>query len=305
MDSCVLPTRHKGINIVQTTDFFYPLVDDPYMQGKIACANVLSDLYAMGVTECDNMLMLLGVSNQMTLKEREIVTPMVIKGFNDLALEAGTTVNGGQTVLNPWFIVGGVASSVVSNNEFVMPENAVVGDVLVLTKPLGTQIAVNAHQWLEDPKFWNRIKDVVTTEEVERAYQKGMLCMARLNRNAAYLMHKYEAHAATDVTGFGILGHASNLASNQKAEVAFVIHTLPILANMVKVYEACGVNFKLLDGFSAETSGGLLICLSRDKAQSYCDELQSLDGHPAWIVGEVVHGNRQAEMQTDLKIIEV
>ena len=95
-------------------------IQDLYMQGKIACANVLSDLYAMGVTECDNMLMLLGVSNQMTLKEREIVTPMVIKGFNDLALEAGTTVNGGQTVLNPWFIVGGVASSVVSNNEFVM-----------------------------------------------------------------------------------------------------------------------------------------------------------------------------------------
>ena len=89
--------------------------------------------------------------------------------------------------------------------------------------------------------------------------------MARLNRNAAYLMHKYEAHAATDVTGFGILGHARNLASNQKAEVAFVIHTLPILANMVKVYEACGVNFKLLDGFSAETSGELFFPLL-----SYC-----------------------------------
>lgn len=120
MDSCVLPTRHEGIFIVQTTDFFYPLVDDPYMQGKIACANVLSDLYAMGVANCDNMLMLLGVSNQMTLKEREVVTPLVIKGFNDLALEAGTTVNGGQTVLNPWFIVGGVASGVVSNSEFIM-----------------------------------------------------------------------------------------------------------------------------------------------------------------------------------------
>lgn len=92
-----------------------------------------------------------------------------------------------------------------------------------------------------------------------------MLCMARLNRNAAYLMHKYEAHAATDVTGFGILGHARNLARNQKAEVAFVIHTLPILANMVKVYEACGVNFKLLDGFSAETSGELFFPLL-----SYC-----------------------------------
>lgn len=120
LDCCVLPTRHPGISLVQTTDFFYPLVDDPYMQGKIACANVLSDLYAMGVTECDNMLMLLGVSNQMTLQERKVVTPLVIQGFSDLAREAGTSVNGGQTVLNPWFIVGGVASAVVSEGEFIM-----------------------------------------------------------------------------------------------------------------------------------------------------------------------------------------
>lgn len=98
----------------------------------------------------------------------------------------------------------------------------------------------------------------MTAEQVERAYQDAMQCMARLNRNGASLMHKYDAHAATDVTGFGILGHARNLASNQKAEVSFVLHTLPVLKNMVKVYEACGINFKLLDGFSAETSGELL-----------------------------------------------
>lgn len=305
MDSCVLPSRHKGISIVQTTDFFYPLVDDPYMQGKIACANVLSDLYAMGVAECDNMLMLLGVSNQMTLKERHVVTPLVIQGFSDLAMEAGTSVNGGQTVLNPWFIIGGVASSVVSKDEFIMPENAVVGDVLVLTKPLGTQIAVNAHQWLEDAKWWDRIKDVTTAEEVEKAYQDAMHSMARLNRNAARLMHKFDAHGATDVTGFGILGHARNLAANQKSEVSLVVHTLPILANMVKVFKACGIDFKLLEGFSAETSGGLLVCLSRDNAESFCDELEALDGQPAWIVGEVVSGNREARIETDAKIIEV
>lgn len=120
LDSCVLPTRHKGLSLVQTTDFFYPLVEDPYMQGKIACANVLSDLYAMGVSDCDNMLMLLGVSTDMTAKEREVVTTLMIKGFDDLAKEAGTSVNGGQTVLNPWYIVGGVATSVVSSSEFIM-----------------------------------------------------------------------------------------------------------------------------------------------------------------------------------------
>ncbi|XP_072345147.1 selenide, water dikinase 3-like [Scyliorhinus torazame] len=70
MDSCVIPLRHGGLSLVQTTDFFYPLVDDPYMMGRIACANVLSDLYAMGITECDNMLMLLSVSQKMTEKVR-------------------------------------------------------------------------------------------------------------------------------------------------------------------------------------------------------------------------------------------
>lgn len=108
--------------------------------GKIACANVLSDLYAMGVTECDNMLMLLGVSTKMTEKERDVVIPLIMRGFKDAALEAGTTVTGGQTVVNPWCTIGGVASTVCQPNEYIVPDNAVVGDVLVLTKPLGTQV---------------------------------------------------------------------------------------------------------------------------------------------------------------------
>merc|ERR550519_727745 len=78
MDASITPLRHSGLSLVQTTDFFYPLVEDPYMQGKIACTNVLSDLYAMGVTECDNMLMLLAVSTKMTEKERDVVVPLIM-----------------------------------------------------------------------------------------------------------------------------------------------------------------------------------------------------------------------------------
>jgi selenide,water dikinase len=142
LDCSVTPVRHGGLCLVQTTDFFYPLVDDPYMMGKIACANVLSDLYAMGVTECDNMLMLLGVSTKMTEKERDVVIPLIMRGFKDSALEAGTTVTGGQTVVNPWCTIGGVATTVCQPNEYIVPDNAVVGDVLVLTKPLGTQVRI-------------------------------------------------------------------------------------------------------------------------------------------------------------------
>lgn len=82
-----------------------------------------------------------------------------------------------------------------------------------------------------------------------------MFGMAHLNKTGAKLMHRFNAHAATDVTGFGILGHAKNLAANQKEEVSFVLESLPILANMTAVAKASPINFKLFDGYSAETSG--------------------------------------------------
>lgn len=305
LDSCVIPTRHPGINIVQTTDFFYPLVDDPYVQGKIACANVLSDLYATGIWQCDNMLMLLGISTDLSSTERQIVTKLVIRGFCDLAKEAGTEINGGQTVLNPWFIIGGVATSVASQDEVIMPDGAKEGDVIVLTKPLGTQIAVNAHLWLDNPEKWCKVKDVVSREQVEVAYNAAMASMAHLNKNAAMLMHKYNAHAATDITGFGILGHANNLAASQQDDVSFVIEKLPVLANMTAAFKACGVNFKLLAGFSAETSGGLFVCLPAEHSQNFCTELEQLDKRPSWIIGKVVVGNKTAVIIKNVEVLEV
>lgn len=302
-----MPTRHEGIFLVQTTDFFYPLVEDPYIQGKIACANVLSDLYATGVSDCDNMLMLLGVSQKFSMKQREVVTPLLIQGFTDLCEEAGSSCNGGQTVINPWVITGGVASSVCSKSDFISPDQAVPGDVLVLTKPLGTQIAVNAHQWLDESNMWEKIQDVVTRQQVIEAYDAAVYSMARLNRTGARLMAKYRAHGATDVTGFGILGHASNLAAVQKAAVSFNIHTLPIIEHMDRV--ACtvagrGLNFKLREGYSAETSGGLLVSLPQNVAEEFCKEIEEIDGCPAWIVGDVVEGDRTARLNQDLNIVD-
>uniref|UniRef100_A0A2K5I0X9 Selenide, water dikinase 1 n=1 Tax=Colobus angolensis palliatus TaxID=336983 RepID=A0A2K5I0X9_COLAP len=277
MDTCVIPLRHGGLSLVQTTDYIYPIVDDPYMMGRIACANVLSDLYAMGVTECDNMLMLLGVSNKMTDRERDKVMPLIIQGFKDAAEEAGTSVTGGQTVLNPWIVLGGVATTVCQPNEFI-------------------------------PEKWNKIKLVVTQEDVELAYQEAMMNMARLNRTAAGLMHTFNAHAATDITGFGILGHAQNLAKQQRNEVSFVIHNLPVLAKMAAVSKACGNMFGLMHGTCPETSGGLLICLPREQAARFCAEIKSPkygEGHQAWIIGIVEKGNRTARIIDKPRIIEV
>lgn len=302
LDSCVTRTRIEGVHLVQTTDFFYPSVDDPYIQGKIGAANVLSDLYAMGVVDCDNVLMLLAVSLDMTPLQRQVTTKLLIQGFNDLCLQAGTSVNGGQTVRNPWMIIGGVASSVCRPQDYIMPDGAIAGDILVLTKPLGTQVAVNAHQWLGTTKF-GRIAGVCTPESAKSMYHMAMYSMSQLNREGARLMQKYKAHGATDVTGFGIQGHASNLAKHQKAEVDFEIHTLPVLRGTPAVNSIA--DYGLLKGTSAETSGGLLIALNPDIVDAFCEELSQSTHMTCWKIGKVVPGTHQAKISDQVVVLEV
>jgi selenide,water dikinase len=139
---------NPNIHLISTTDFFYPLVEDPYLQGRVACANVISDVYAMGIDRIDHLLMVLAVSLQMEEKEREIVTRSMIQGFNDCATEAGTMVTGGQSIMNPWPIIGGVANVTCEAHEYQKVNQGKPGDILVLTKPLGTQPAVNLNEWI-------------------------------------------------------------------------------------------------------------------------------------------------------------
>jgi selenide,water dikinase len=116
---------------------------------------------------------------------------------------------------------------------------------------------------------------------------------------------QYGAHSATDVTGFGILAHARNQAKSQRADVDFEIHTLPIIKNMVAVNETIGNSFRLLDGFAAETSGGLLLCLPEANAEAFIKELRELDGKPAWVVGRVVPGHKDARIVESATVVEV
>ncbi|NWS50140.1 SPS2 dikinase, partial [Probosciger aterrimus] len=225
--------------------------------GRIACANVLSDLYAMGVTECDNMLMLLSVSTRMT----EEVTPAwgghrrspassSCEGPCHPPLGVTSPLCHPAPCVTPLCVTQRHPSPCVTPR----PDSAVPGDVLVLTKPLGTHMAVTAHQWLDNPERWEKLKLVVTREEVEAAYQEAVLSMATLNRTAAGLLRAFGAHAATDVTGFGLLGHARALAARQRHHVTFVIHNLPLIARTAAMSAACGGG-RLLRGTAPETSG--------------------------------------------------
>lgn len=187
-----------------------------------------------------------------------------------------------------------------------------MGDVLVLTKPLGTQLATNAYIWLQsDPPSvqWQKLAAAkISTEHIQRAYTDAVASMGRLNRSAAELMHKYRAHCATDITGFGLVGHARNLAEHQRVDCRFVIDCLPIIRHCRKMAEALA-SPKLMAGLAVETSGGLLIAMAADVADAYCFDIQTATGCAAWRVGRVLaaatDGVRSVEMSPELKFVDV
>lgn len=118
--------------------------------------------------------------------------------------------------------------------------------------------------------------------------------MSKLNKNAAALMNKYKCHGATDVTGFGIRGHALNLAQVQAADVDFTIESLPVISNMADINSEV-MDFKLLEGYSAETSGGLLIMVPPERVNDFMAELQESHGQQSWIIGSLVEGKRDVQ----------
>lgn len=155
------------------------------------------------------------------------------------------------------------------------------------------------------PQDGDKNTAIITTEQAETMMHEAVCSMARLNKNGGRLMLKYQASAATDVTGFGILGHAQNLADNQVAEVGIELHTLPCIAGTKAVNDTV-FNFRLSVGYSAETSGGLMVCLPPDQANGYMQELQELDGSPAWIIGTVIASKeRKARIVDDCQFLEV
>jgi len=132
----------------------------------------------------------------------------------------------------------------------------------------------------------------------------AMESMATLNANAATLLRKYGSRGATDVTGFGILGHAKNLAAAQVSNVDLVIKKLPVITNMAEHVESMP-DFKVSAGYSAETSGGIMAMLEASKADDFIAELEQDFGQKAWIIGEVTNGQKEARIAPDVEILSL
>lgn len=188
--------------LVQTTDFFPPIVDDPFLYGQIAAANAISDVYAMG-GEPKLALNILCLPESMT---REMVQELLRGGY-DKAYEAGAIITGGHTIHGAEPIYGLAVSGFVDPRRILTNSGARPGDVLLLTKPLGVGVLTTAAKaGLAEPAVMDRI------------YRQ----MATLNRTARDIMVKYRVHSCTDVTGFALLGHSFEMA--QGSDVTITLH---------------------------------------------------------------------------------
>ena len=279
--------------IIQTVDFFTPIVDDPYWFGQIAAANALSDVYAMGGVPKTAMNLV-----AFPLKDMDIsVLRQIIQGGLDKMEEAGVVLVGGHSVEDKELKYGLSVTGFIHPDRVLTKKNLREGDCLVLTKPLGTGIINTA------------IKGgLVSTEIIERVTR----LMATLNRDAAEIMNNYPVHACTDITGFGLLGHVAEMVTDSPFGVRLMTEKIPIMpvafdyAAMGLVPAGAHKNREFREKmvafspdmdrtmqdilFDPQTSGGLLICVERDRADDLLGELKEKGIREAAIIGEVVSG---------------
>jgi len=278
--------------IVSTIDFFPPVVDDPYTFGAIASANALSDVYAMG----GDVLFALNLAAFPDDLDRAILSE-ILRGGAEKVREAGAIIVGGHTVSDKEPKYGLAVTGLVHPAHILTKGGAQPGDLLVLTKPLGVGLITTAlKRGQADPAH---VKTAVKS-------------MSALNRHASHLAQRFEAHACTDVTGYGILGHGLEMttASGVMFRLRFdVIPSLPgamdyaeqeiFPGGLHRNREHVLPNVRFADRvtvaprailFDPETSGGLLIALAPDQARAYVAQAE-VDGIDARLIGEVVEGS--------------
>jgi selenide,water dikinase len=279
--------------LVLTTDFFTPIVDEPYDFGAIAAANALSDVYAMGGTP-------LTALNIVGFPESELdvsVLGDILRGGADKAREAGIDIVGGHTIKTDEPIYGLSVTGMVHPGRIASNAGGRPGDVLVLTKPLGLGIVTTAAKQDRD---------------TAGAIGEATRLMATLNRAAAEAMATVHAHACTDVTGFGLLGHLRNLAAASGCAATVRLERVPVMSaawTYVREGVAPGgthANWRFLADWveyaddvdkpsqlvlaDAQTSGGLLIAVVPEEAEPLCAELRRLGAPAAAVVGELREG---------------
>ncbi len=278
------------IATVSTLDFFTPVVNNPYDYGQIAAANALSDVYAMGGKPITAMNIL---CYPLKLLNRDILIE-ILKGGADKVNEAGAVIIGGHTLQDTEIKYGLSVTGTIHPDKIVTNAGARAGDALVLTKPLGTGLIISA------------IKAKKVSEEHINLVSRSM---ALLNSTASEVMLEVGVNACTDITGFGLIGHAYEMAEASMVTLVFFAGRIPIfdgceryvkmglipgVSKLSKKYlkDAVKIDSKVRESlidvlYDAQTSGGLLISLPKQKVDTLCAKLKEKGVITADIVGEV------------------
>jgi len=281
----------ESLALVQSVDFFTPVVDDPYRYGQIAAANSLSDLYAVGARPLTAMNIVCFPVN--CLKESILV--QILCGGAERVHAAGAVVAGGHSIEDDEPKYGLSVTGTVDPRQMVTTCGARVGDQLLLTKPLGTGLLTTA------------LKGEVLTETDIVAAIDGMIA---LNKDASEVMMAVGVSAATDITGFGLIGHAAEMAHASQVALRLFTSRLPVYPHALEMAEIglvpvgshrnqkfylsrCHqprpVDPLLIDLLcDPQTSGGLLLALAPQKLDGYLEQLRQR-GVAAWHIGEVLH----------------
>jgi selenide, water dikinase len=276
--------------LVLTTDFFPPVCSDPYEFGQIAAANSISDVYAMGGNPVLALNIMMFPASKLPMEDYAAI----LKGGFDKASEAGTRIIGGHTIddFPPKYglaVVGYVHPRKIITNAGAMP-----GDLLILTKPIGTGV-IMAGQRL----------GMADTADVNEA----LSLMKLLNKSGAEVMKRFTVKGATDITGFGLAGHCLKMAKASRVSITLNLKSVPLIGNTYNLIdEGCipGASFRNLDyaekdsgfdaaldynlkmvAFDAQTSGGLLMCVREEDAPEILAGLESAGLNRSCIVGHV------------------
>lgn len=287
--------------LIQTVDFFTPIVDDPYTFGQIAATNALSDVYAMG----GRPLTAMNMACFATCLEPDVLAE-ILRGGADKIDEAEAVLVGGHTITDKEVKYGLSVTGYVHPDNVLTNSGAEPGDILVITKPIGTGILTTALK-----------KDLITEKELEQV----VISMSTLNKSAAIAMTRVGVHACTDITGFGILGHTYELASGSDVKVEMKAAQVPLFDKTIQLIEEnavpggarsnqshfgkwINIDDSISDSletalYDPQTSGGLLISVAEDKAQKLIDELNKEKCLCASIIGRV-YGKDETEKYIDV-----
>jgi selenide,water dikinase len=278
----------SDLAIVNTVDFFTPIVDDPYVFGQISAANSLSDVYAMGGDPKTCMNIVCFPKGKMDIE----ILGAILKGGADKVKESGAVVIGGHSIIDEEIKFGMAVTGVIHPDKIFRNVGVQEGDALILTKPLGTGIITTALK-----------KGKASEESVNEAVKS----MTTLNAAASFVARKHPVHACSDVTGFGILGHALGMASGSGVTLVIESAKLPLLRRAPRLAEkgyitgGCKRNQEYLNdkmvidksireglvqvALDPQTSGGLLIAVAKRHAAKLIDDLHAASVNHATEVG--------------------